>query len=100
MADLLDIYTPNQNVQVDTRKGHLAGMIVTSTSTTPTACTLYDYEGAGPPTGPKIFEVMVSAYAPVIILFNDRYAPRFQDGLWLISGNNIYTSIWHHHPAA
>ncbi len=100
MADLLDIYTPDQNVQVHTAKGHLAGVVVTSTSSTSGACTLYDYDGAGPPDGPKIFEVMVCANAPVIILFNDRYAPRFHDGLWLISGNNVYCSIWHHHPVS
>jgi hypothetical protein len=72
--------------------------MVCSTSATSALCTLIDYAGEGPPDGSVIFEVMVCASAPVIVLFNDRYAPRFQDGLWLISGNNVYVTVWHHHP--
>ncbi|NJD58676.1 MAG: hypothetical protein C3F13_18040 [Anaerolineales bacterium] len=100
MADLLDIYTPDQDLQVYAGKGHVAGVMVSSTSTTSGACTLYDYAGVGPPDGPKVFEVMVCANAPVIVLFNDRYSPRFHNGLWLISSADVYVSIWHHHPTA
>ena len=98
MADLLDIYTPTQNLQVAQGKGHLAGVIVTSSSSTAGGCTLFDYSGVGPPDGPKIFSVVVCNGAPVVALFNDRFAPRFHDGLWLISSADVYCMIWHHHP--
>lgn len=98
MTDKLYIYTPDQNLQVDTGKGHLAGVIITSTSLTgPKGCTIFDYAGAGPPSE-KIFEVMVNAYTPVIIFFNDRYAPRFQDGVWLIAGAEVYVTMYLHMP--
>jgi hypothetical protein len=42
--------------------------------------------------------VMVCNGAPVVALFNDRFAPRFHDGLWLISSADVYCMIWHHHP--
>ncbi len=99
MADKLYLFTPEQNLQVDTGKGHLAGVIATSTSTTSGAVSVYDYAGAGPPDE-KIFEVMVTAPQPVIILFNDRYAPRFQDGVWLISSANIYVTLYVHIPTS
>jgi hypothetical protein len=98
MTDYIDLKTPNQDVQLHTGKGHIAGVIVTSTSTTPDSCTLYDYAGAGPPTGPKIFEVMNNCNAPNTLLFNDRYAPRFHDGVWLHLGANCYATFWIHIP--
>ncbi|HSB65035.1 MAG TPA: hypothetical protein VLD65_00560 [Anaerolineales bacterium] len=97
MADKLYLYTPTQNLQVDTGKGHLAGVIATSDSTTAGAVTIYDYAGAGPPSE-KIFEVIVTAPMPVILLFNDRYAPRFQDGVWLISSDHVYVTMFVHIP--
>jgi len=98
MTDYLTVYTPDQDVQVDTGKGHVAGVVVSSTSTTPGAMELYDYAGAGPPTGPGILLVSVTAYSPVILLFNDRFAPRFADGLWLHLASDCYLTLWHHVP--
>jgi len=98
MADKLITYTPDHDVQVDTGKGHIAGLVITSTSTTAGACDLFDYVGAWPPSGPKIFTAMASIYAPVILLMNDNYSPRFNDGLWLHLSSNMYLTMWYHMP--
>jgi hypothetical protein len=98
MGDKLITYTPNQDILVDTGKGHVAGLVITSTSTTAGACDLFDYVGAGPPTGPKIFTGMGSIYSPLAILFNDRYSPRFNAGLWLHLSANMYLTMWYHMP--
>jgi len=98
MADYLTCYTPGTDVQVDTGKGHVAGVLLSSTSTTPGAFVLYDYAGASPPTGPAILMASVTAYSPVILLFNDRFAPRFSDGLWLHLSADCYLTLWHHLP--
>ncbi len=99
MTDYIILYTPDQNLQVVTGAGHLPGVIVTSTSGTPAACSIFDYAGAGPPAiTDKIFEVMVNNQYPVVILFNDRFAPRFHDGVWLTLGNNLYATLYVHVP--
>ncbi len=100
MTDYLSCFTPDQDAQVDTGKGHVAGALVTSTSATSGACSLYDYAGAGPPDGPKILEVMVNSNAPLTLLFNDRYAPHFKDGLWLHSSAEVYVTLWFHIPTS
>jgi hypothetical protein len=93
MSDNIYIYTPTQNLQVATGKGLLSGVIVTSSSTTPALCSIYDYFGAGPPAI-KIFEVEVASPQPVIIFFQDRFAPRFAAGLWLITPANVYVTMF------
>ena len=99
MADKLYLYNPTQNLQVDTGKGHLAGVIITCDDQAAAgAVTIYDYAGGGPPSE-KIFEVVVTAPIPIIIFFNDRYAPRFQDGLWLISTDHVYVTMYAHMPS-
>jgi hypothetical protein len=99
MADKRYIFTPNQDLQVDTGKGHLAGAIVSSTSAVSGACTVYDYAGMGPPLiTQKIFEIMVNANNPVIILYNDRFAPRFYSGVWLHSSADVYVTLFVHIP--
>jgi len=100
MTDYLTCFTPDQDVQINTGKGHVAGVVLSSTSTTPGALQLFDYAGAGPCTGPSILLVSVTAYSPVVLLFNDRFAPRFHDGLWLQLSTDCYLTIWHHIPNA
>jgi hypothetical protein len=97
MADKLICYTPSQDVQVDTGQGHIAGIIVTSDSATVGACTLYDYIGGGPPSG-KLIDVIVNQAYPIILLMNDRYAPRFRSGLWLHLSAHCYLTMWYHMP--
>ncbi len=98
MVDKLYIYTPNQNIQVDTGKGHLAGVIATSDSlTTPGAVAVYDYAGAGPPSE-KLYECIVTGPYPLVMLFNDRFAPRFQDAVWLVSSAHVYVTLFVHMP--
>jgi hypothetical protein len=100
MTDYFTCYTGPQDILMTTGKGHLAGVIVTSTcaDTAPGACSVYDYSGGGPPNGPKIFDVMVNAIAPMVTLFNDRYAPRFRSGVWLHLLDHCYAMIWYHVP--
>ncbi len=98
MADKLYIFTPTQNKQVDTGRGHLAGVIATSDDlATPVAVTVYDYAGVGPPDE-VIFQVIVTAPHPIVMLFNDRFAPRFQDGVWLVTGDHVYVTLFVHIP--
>ncbi len=97
MTDYIKLYTPDQDLQVVTGAGHLPGVIVTSTSATSTACTIFDYAGPGPaPASSKIFEVVLNASTPLVILFNDRFAPRFHDGVWLTLGENLYATLYVH----
>ncbi len=98
MPDYITCYMPDTDVQVDSGKGHVAGIVLTSTVTTPGAMELYDYSGAGPPTGPGILLCSVTAYTPVVLLFNDRFSPRFIDGLWLHLSSDCYLTLWHHLP--
>ncbi len=98
MTDYILCYTGPQDIQIDTGKGHLAGVVVTSVSATPGACELYDYAGAGPPDGPVIYNVMINSGYEITHLFNDRYAPRFNDGLWLHLSDDCYAILWAHFP--
>jgi hypothetical protein len=100
MPDYYSVYTGPQDLLLGTGKGHLAGVIVTTTEATSGACTVYDYTGAGPPTGPKIFNVVVNSSNPMVSLFNDRFAPRFNDGAWLHLSDHCYAMIWFHIPPA
>ena len=97
MVDYITVYTPDQDVQVNTGKGHVAGIVLTSSSQLPGACELYDCIGS-PPSAP-ILLAAVTAYSPVVLLFNDRFAPRFNTGLWLHLSTDCYLTIWHHVPA-
>jgi hypothetical protein len=99
MTDYIVCYTGPQDVLIDTGKGHLPGAIITTNlDATSGACTMYDYTGAGPPTGPQIFNVLVTNSAPMTCYFNDRFAPRFHDGLWLHLSDHCYAMIWYHIP--
>ncbi len=99
MTDYIFVYVGPQNLQLATGKGHFAGAIVTSDSAVPGACTLYDYQGAGPPLiTDKIYEVIVTSPQPLVTLFNDRYAPRFHEGVWLILSDNLYATLYVHVP--
>jgi hypothetical protein len=98
MTDYCVCYTGAVDDVLETGKGHLAGVIVTSTSAVSGACSLYDESTSGAPTGPKIYEVMVNANSPVITLFNDRYAPRFHEGIYLHLSDDCYAMIWFHIP--
>ncbi len=98
MTDYLLCYNGPQDIQIDVGKGHLAGVVVTSVSSTPGACELFDYAGAGPPDGPTIYITVVNANYEITHLFNDRYAPRFNDGLWLHLSDDCYAMIWAHFP--
>ena len=98
MTDYLFAMTGPQDVQLGTGRGHLAGVVVTTTEATPGACQVYDYAGAGPPTGDTIFVVVVNNQYEVTHLFNDRYAPRFADGAWLHLSDDCYAMLWVHIP--
>lgn len=98
MTDYVLVYIGPQDVQIDTGKGHLAGVMVTSGVVASGTITVYDYAGAGPPTGPKIYEAVINMAYPLITLFNDRYAPRFHDGGWLHLSDDLYATIWIHFP--
>jgi hypothetical protein len=98
MADKLICYTPSQDVLVDTGQGHIAGLILTSDSATVGACTLYDYAGAGPPTGPKLMDMIVNSSYPIVLFLSDRYSPRFHSGLWLHLSDHCYLTLWWHMP--
>ena len=95
MADVVAVYPASQNLQLTTSPGAVVGLVITSTSATPTSLALYDYVGNGSPT-PKIFEAVVGSDGPLVIFFADRFAPRFADGLWLISGANLTITIWYY----
>ena len=97
MSDYFFCYTGPQDIQLDVGKGHVPGVVVTTTEAASGACSLYDYNGAGPPIGPKIFDVMVNASTPITLLFNDRYAPRFKTGVWLHLSDHCYAMIWYPH---
>lgn len=96
MADRISIYTPTQDVLNYTGKGFVTGIIVTSSSTTPSSLILYDQVVDG--GGTKILEVQVNANAPVIIFFEDRFAPRFFTGLWVELGAAAYATIYSRCP--
>jgi hypothetical protein len=99
MSDYVLCFTGPQDCQVEfPGQGHLAGVVVTSDSATPGACSLYDYAGGAPPTGPKIYDVIVNSAYQVTHLFNDRYAPRFKQGLWLHLSEHCYAILWAHFP--
>ena len=95
MADVVTVQAASQNKQLTTSPGAVAGLVITSTSATPTSLALYDYDGAGPPST-KIFEAMVGSDGPLVVFFADRFAPRFTAGLWLISGANLSVTIWYY----
>lgn len=99
MTDYVLCYYGPQDVQIESPGvGHVAGVIVSTTEATPGACELYDYAGAGPPTGPLIYCVMVTDQYCVTHLFNDRYAPRFKEGLWLHLSDHCYLTLYAHFP--
>ena len=99
MTDYIKVYVGPQDCQVESAgKGHLAGAVVTCSDETSGACELYDYAGAGPPTGPIIYAVVVNNQYEITHLFNDRYAPRFNTGLWLHLSDHCYAILWAHFP--
>jgi hypothetical protein len=99
MPDYILCYTGPQDVQVEfAGKGHVAGVIISTTESTSGACSLYDYAGAGPPTGPLIYNVVLNNQYFITHLFNDRYAPRFNDGLWLHLSDKCYLILYAHFP--
>ncbi len=96
MADHREIYVADQSVLAYTGKGHVTGIVVTSSSTTAGGCQISDsLVEAG---GTKIFECVVSSYHPVIIFFKDAYSPRFTDGLYVHLGADVYATIYYHTP--
>lgn len=100
MTDYILVYVGPIDQMIDTGKGHVAGVMVTSDQAAVGAITIYDYNGAGPPDGPKIYEAIVNQAYPLVTLFNDRYSPRFNDGAWLHLSDGLYATIWIHFPRA
>jgi hypothetical protein len=97
MADDLTLYVSEDSELVFTGKGHVTGMIVTSSETEAGGCMLYDA-----PTdsgGPKIFECMVTVYGPQQYFFKDQFSPRFHDGLFIHLGVGVYATIYVHTSA-
>jgi 3-dehydroquinate dehydratase len=89
MADVRTVYT--SSALIYTGKGQLVGVVITSTSGTSTTATFYD-NTAG--SGTKILECHVSNLNTVDLFFADRYAPRFNTGLYLALGSNLTATVW------
>lgn len=98
MADIVVGYAGPQNVQVDTGKGQLAGLVVTADQAAPVSIVLWDYAGAGPPAGTKFFEAVVCQSYPLVLFFQDRYSPRFTNGAWLVLTDGLYATLWFSFP--
>ena len=88
MADLLNVYTTS--ALIDTGKGQLEGILISTTTTGATA-TCYD-NTAG--TGTKLFEVNVSIGHPAIIFFSERFAIKYTTGLYLTLAANMSAVVW------
>ncbi len=90
MADRLNLYTASSLVY--TGKGHLTGILVSTTSATAVGCICYDATTDG--GGAKLFEMMVTDQSPVVIWFKDQYAPRFSTGLFIHLGLGMYATVY------
>ena len=89
MADIQKVYTAS--ALIHTGHGQLAGVVITTTSTTGATATFYD-NTAG--SGTKLLELIVTNLAPVVIFFSDRFSPRFATGLYLTLAANMSATVW------
>jgi hypothetical protein len=88
MADALTVYTAS--ALVDTGKGQLEGIVISTTTAGATA-TFYD-NTAG--SGTRIFEVNVSIGNPAIIFFSERFCIKYVTGLYLTLAANMSAVVW------
>ncbi len=90
MADVLEVHSANRLIY--TGIGFLAGLVISNSATVAALVTLYD---GTDDTGTKLIEVYVGAPNPVVFFFADRFAPRFNTGLYLKLAAVTQTStIW------
>jgi hypothetical protein len=80
---------------IHTGAGYLAGLVVSVDGATAVTVTCYDNTAA---SGTKIFEVNISPESvqqPFQVFFDDRFAPRFQTGLYVsIAGLGGVVNLW------
>ncbi len=100
MADALEIISTS--TLIDTGKGWLAGVVISCNSTSPAQVIFYD-NTVEPEVEPnaKVLSVYVSSPNPVIIFFQDRFAPRYNVGLFVSITNSsqeaaTVATIWTH----
>jgi len=91
MADIQQVMTVSGGVV--NGRGILTGMVASMDgSATRGTLTAYD-NTAG--SGTVIFQVEVfSEQAPVVVFFADRFAPRFETGLYLMMDANLVVNVW------
>lgn len=89
MSDYLGVFTASGLIH--TGRGQLTGVVLTCSSTTAGVVTFYDNTSA---TGTKLFEAPVSAYSPVSIFFQERFGPKFVNGLYLSLGTGVTATVW------
>jgi hypothetical protein len=95
MSDTLTVHTVSALLY--TGKGHVAGLIATTTADD-MAIILYDaLNNTNPAT--KIFKMAFNSTTPIQIFFTDRYAPRFHTGLYLEMTDPTQVTIWCHQVA-
>ena len=91
MADVLQVVTTSTSVI--TGKGVLTGLIV-SLGTTSSSGTIIIYDNTAG-SGTIIFQAEVfSNSPPLVIMFEDRFAPRFATGLYVALDANVIANIW------
>lgn len=77
MADYVSVHSVS--TLVHTGKGQFTGIVLTAKSGTP-LCTIYNNTTNA---GTKIFEAYAPVNHPLVILFDDRFAPRFTTGCYI-----------------
>ena len=91
MADVLQVITVS--TAVVSGKGVLTGLIV-SLGTTSSSGTIIIYDSTSA-SGTVIFQAEVfSSNRPTVILFEDRFAPRFTTGLYVALDANMIANIF------
>jgi hypothetical protein len=91
MADIQQVKISSGGVI--TGRGILSG-IVASVSASATQATLTAYDNTAG-SGTVIFQVEVYAeQGPVVVFFEDRFAPRFSTGLYLALDANLTVVVW------
>jgi hypothetical protein len=92
MADSQQVKTSSASLV--SGRGILQGIVAcVSTASSQSTLTVYDNTAA---SGTVLFQVeLYSSADPFVIFFSDRFAPRFETGLYLSLDANLIVNVWY-----
>jgi hypothetical protein len=89
MADKLGVY--EASALIYTGVGQLTGLVISCAGTLPAKFTIYDNTSAAVP---KLIGGYVLGNTPLIIFFDERFAPTFLTGLYLELAAWLTATVW------